>query len=40
MKEAIKYGNRIIQLKEGKIVNDLNAKQKESLTINDLVDWF
>ena len=40
MKEAIKYGNRIIQLKEGKIVNDLDVKQKETLTINELVDWF
>jgi len=40
MKDAIKYGNRIIQLKEGKIVNDLNAQKKEMLTIAELVEWF
>jgi len=40
LKEAYNYGNRIIQMAEGKIIKDLNAGQKSALKQNDLFDWF
>ncbi len=40
LKDAFNYGTRIIQMQEGLIINDLNAKQKVGLKQNDLFDWF
>lgn len=40
LKDALAYGNRIIQLQEGKIVKDLNASQKQKLTGKEIFDWF
>lgn len=40
LKEAFTYGNRIIQMAEGKIVKDLNAERKSALIQNDLFSWF
>ena len=40
MELALKYGNRLIMMHEGKIVVDLNQEQKAGLTINDLVTAF
>ena len=40
LKEAFTYGNRIIQMAEGKIIKDLNKKEKTSLKQNDIFDWF
>ena len=40
LKEAFTYGNRIIQMAEGKIIRDLDAEQKSALKQNDLFDWF
>ena len=40
LKEAFIYGNRIIQMAEGKIIKDLDAEQKSALKQNDLFDWF
>jgi putative ABC transport system ATP-binding protein len=40
LKEAFTYGNRIIQMVEGKIVKDLNKNEKASLKQNDIFDWF
>ena len=40
LKEAFTYGNRIIQMAEGKIIKDLNEKEKASLKQTDLFEWF
>lgn len=40
MKDAIHYGNRIIQMKEGKILRDLKKEEKFNLTLNELYEWF
>jgi putative ABC transport system ATP-binding protein len=40
MELALRYGNRLIMMHEGKIVVDLNQEQRAGLTINDLVAAF
>ena len=40
MELALRYGNRLIMMHEGKIVVDLNQEQRAGLTINDLVTSF
>ena len=40
MELALRYGNRLIMMHEGKIVVDLNQEQKTGLTVNDLVTAF
>lgn len=40
LKDAFNYGNRIIQMAEGKILKDLGKQQKSALKQNDLFDWF
>lgn len=40
LKEAINYGNRIIQMGEGTIIKDLEKKEKVKLSINDIFEWF
>jgi len=40
MRDALKYGNRLIMFKEGKIVLDVKGKDKENLTIKDLLFKF
>ncbi len=40
LKEAYNYGNRIIQMVEGKVVKDLDKKKKSALKQNDLYEWF
>lgn len=40
LKDAIKYGNRIIMFKEGKIVLDLAGSAKKDLTVDDLMKLF
>ena len=40
MKDAIKYGNRLIMFKNGKIIHDIKGKQKEKLTVEKLLDLF
>jgi putative ABC transport system ATP-binding protein len=40
MELALKYGNRLIMMHEGRIVVDLNQEQRAGLTINDLVTAF
>ncbi|APB31635.1 ABC transporter ATP-binding protein [Vagococcus teuberi] len=40
MEDAIKYGNRLVMLYEGKIVVDINQEQKEGLKVQDLMDLF
>ena len=40
MKDAIKYGNRLIMMDGGKIIFDCRGEEKEKLTIEDLVKLF
>jgi putative ABC transport system ATP-binding protein len=40
LKDAYTYGNRIIQMGEGKLLKDVPAEKKSALKQNDLFDWF
>lgn len=40
MEDAIRYGNRLIMLHQGRVALDLAAKQKHSLTVPKLMDLF
>ncbi|MCR8556901.1 ATP-binding cassette domain-containing protein [Mucilaginibacter sp. BJC16-A38] len=40
LKDAYKYGNRVILMGEGQVVKDLDAGKKKALKQNDLFDWF
>lgn len=40
MKDALHYGNRLIQMKEGVVVRDLNDEQKTNLVQEELYKWF
>jgi putative ABC transport system ATP-binding protein len=40
MEIALRYGNRLIMMHKGRIVIDLNQKQRSNLTVNDLVVAF
>jgi putative ABC transport system ATP-binding protein len=40
LKDAYTYGNRIIQMAEGKIIKDIDTANKAKLKQADLFDWF
>ncbi len=40
LKDAHQYGNRLIQMQEGKILRDLNAPEKENLQLQNMYQWF
>lgn len=40
MEDALKYGNRLIVMKDGKIIKDLNAQQKAKMQIADYYQFF
>ena len=40
MKDAIKYGNRLIMMDGGKIVFECSGEEKSKLTVRDLLDKF
>lgn len=40
MEQALHHGNRLIMMHKGRIVIDMNQKQKANLTVNDLVLTF
>jgi putative ABC transport system ATP-binding protein len=40
LKEAISYGNRIVQMQEGCIIKDLNTEQKAQLNATNVFEWF
>jgi putative ABC transport system ATP-binding protein len=40
LKDAYNYGSRIVQMREGLILKDLNTEKKAELKQNDLFDWF
>lgn len=40
LKDAHQYGNRLVQMQEGKILRDITAAEKEKLQIATLFEWF
>lgn len=40
MKDAITYGNRLIMMKDGKIILDISGEEKKKLTVENLLDKF
>ena len=40
MKDAIRYGNRLIMMNEGRIILDISGEEKKSLTIERLMNAF
>ena len=40
IKDALLYGNRIIQMDDGKIVRDMGADHKNALTAGEVAEWF
>ena len=40
LKDALQYGNRLIQMQEGKMMRDLNAAEKTKLSLPDMFEWF
>lgn len=40
MEDALKYGNRLIVMKDGKIVKDVNTEEKSQLQIADYYQFF
>lgn len=40
MKDAIKYGNRLIMMYEGRIIYDVRGKEKQNLVVADLLAKF
>ena len=40
MRDALKYGNRLVMLHGGKILFDIHANEKKGLTVKDLLNMF
>ena len=40
MKDAIKYGNRLIMMHEGHIIYDVSGEEKKNLQVSDLLGKF
>lgn len=40
MEDALKYGNRLLVLKSGQIIADFAGQEKQSLTLDQLYDFF
>lgn len=40
MKDAIRHGNRLIMMMDGKIILDIEGEEKKNLTVRDLLDQF
>ena len=40
MKDAIAHGNRLIMMKDGKIIFDISGEEKKRLTVEDLLEKF
>ena len=40
MKDAIAHGNRLIMMKDGKIILDIRGEEKKKLTVEDLLHKF
>jgi putative ABC transport system ATP-binding protein len=40
MKDALRYGNRLIMMNEGKIILDVSGEEKKKLEVRDLLELF
>ncbi len=40
MKDAIRYGNRLVMMNEGRVVYDVSGEEKAALTVEDLLKKF
>ena len=40
MKDAIRYGNRLIMMSQGKIIVDISGEEKQKLTVEQLLEMF
>jgi putative ABC transport system ATP-binding protein len=40
IKEAQQYGNRLIQMKEGRVIRDLQGPDKKSIQLQEMLEWF
>ena len=40
LKDALQYGNRLIQFNEGKIIRDLDNENKSKLLLQEIYQWF
>ena len=40
MKDAIRLGNRLIMMYDGKIIYDVSGEEKKNLKVQDLLDLF
>lgn len=40
LKDAIRYGNRLMLMHQGRLVMDLKAQDKERLSVQELLDYF
>ena len=40
MRDALRFGNRLIMMHEGHILVDVNGEEKKNLTIRDLLEMF
>jgi putative ABC transport system ATP-binding protein len=40
LKEALQYGNRLLQMSNGKIIRDLNTEIKSHLSLQEIYEWF
>ncbi|MGL6299537.1 hypothetical protein ACR31S_03640 [Streptococcus iniae] len=40
MEDALTYGNRVLVMKDGKIIKDLNKEEKAQLAISDYYQLF
>ncbi|HTA82347.1 MAG TPA: ATP-binding cassette domain-containing protein [Bacteroidia bacterium] len=40
LKDAHQYGNRLIQMGEGKIIKDLNSTSKSAIELPEMFSWF
>lgn len=40
LKDALQYGNRLIQMHEGRVLRDLDNAKKSSLSIQEIYSWF
>lgn len=40
MKDAIRYGNRLVMMHEGRVIFDVSGEEKKNLTVEELVEKF
>lgn len=40
MRDAIKYGNRLIMMHDGRIILDIEGEEKKKLTVENLLERF